>query len=63
MFCEDLTATKASNLLNLNRKTVDRYYTIFREQIMRNSLKEMRKISKGEFEVDESYFGAKRIRG
>jgi transposase len=63
MFCEDLTATKASNLLNLNRKTINKYYALFRTYIMQNSIVEMRKISKGEFEVDESYFGAKRVRG
>jgi len=63
LFCEDLTASKTANILLLNRKTVDRYYNMFREAIYTHSLVEMRKISKGEFEVDESYFGAKRIRG
>jgi transposase len=59
MFCEDLTATKASNLLHFNRKTVDRYYNLFRTQIFAYSIAEMRKTSRGEFELDESYFGAK----
>jgi transposase len=63
LFCEDLTAGKAANLLFLNRKTVDRYYNLFREKIMAYSLLEIRKIAKGEFELDESYFGAKRVRG
>jgi transposase-like protein len=61
-FCEDLPATKTASLLQLNRKTIDRYYNIFREKILRASIKEMEVIS-GEIEVDESYFGAKRIRG
>ena len=32
-FCEDLPATKTASLLQVNRKTVDRYYNIFREKI------------------------------
>jgi len=63
MFCEDLTATKASKLLDLNRKTVDRYYTLFRTKIMRYSSIEIGENGPGEFELDESYFGAKRVRG
>jgi len=61
-FSEDLPATKTAALLNFNRKTVDRYYNLFREQILQASFKEMEVIS-GEVEVDESYFGAKRVRG
>jgi transposase-like protein len=61
-FSEDLPAVKTASLLGLNRKTVDRYYNIFREKIALASMKEMEVIS-GEIELDESYFGAKRIRG
>lgn len=61
-FCEDIPAIKTASLLELNRKTVDRYFNIFREKILKASIKEMEVIS-GEIEVDESYFGAKRIRG
>ena len=61
-FCEDIPAIKTASLLKLNRKTIDRYYNIFREKIMQASIKEMEVIS-GEIEVDESYFGAKRVRG
>jgi len=61
-FCEDLPAVKTASLLQLNRKTIDRYYNIFREKILRASILEMEVIS-GEIEVDESYFGAKRVRG
>jgi len=48
--------------MGLNRKTIDRYYNIFREKIAIASMKEMEVIS-GEVELDESYFGAKRVRG
>jgi transposase len=61
-FSEDIPAVKTASLLRLNRKTIDRYYNIFREQIAQASLKEMEVIS-GEVELDESYFGAKRVRG
>jgi transposase len=62
LFCEDLTAVKAANILKLNRKTINRYYGIFREKIMQASKAEMESLG-GEIEVDESYFGAKRVRG
>jgi len=61
-FCEDLNATKTSAILCLNRNTIDRYYRIFRECIFRASMAETNK-EFGVFEVDESYFGAKRVRG
>lgn len=61
-FAEDITATSASKLLKLNRKTVNRYYNEFRQKILEQSFEEHRK-EFGEFELDESYFGARRIRG
>ncbi len=60
-FCEDLNASKTANILDLNRRTVDRYFNIFREKIAKFSLAQSK--SFGEFELDESYFGAKRMRG
>jgi transposase len=44
---------------------VNKYFNIFREKIFENSLSEDNKNNKefGEFELDESYFGAKRVRG
>jgi transposase-like protein len=61
-FSEDLPATKTALLLDFNRKTIDRYYAIFREKILQASIKEMEVVS-GEVELDESYFGARRVRG
>jgi len=60
-FCEDIEATKTSKLLGINRRTINRYFNIFREKIVLFSLESCRE--SGEFEVDESYFGAKRVRG
>ena len=60
-FCEDLDATKTARFLNLNRKTINKYFNFFREEIVRDSIEESK--FSGEVEVDESYFGAKRVRG
>ena len=48
--------------MKLNRKTVNAYFNEFREKILLYSLEEHKK-ELGEFELDESYFGARRIRG
>ena len=60
-FSEDLPAIKTSALLGLNPKTIDRYYNLFREKIARHSIEEAK--FGGEVEIDESYFGARRVRG
>ncbi len=61
-FSMDLTATATSELLKLNRKTINNYFTEFRELILENSIQQEQK-ELGIFELDESYFGAKRVRG
>lgn len=61
-FSMDLTATATSELLKLNRKTVNNYFTEFRELILADSIQKHQK-ELGTFELDESYFGAKRVRG
>ena len=61
-FSEDITASSAAKILKINRNTINAYYNRFRELIFEYSQKE-RKREIGEFELDESYFGAHRIRG
>ena len=61
-FSEDINATSCAKILGLNRKTINRYYNHFRELILKQSLTEGAQ-DFGVFELDESYFGAKRIRG
>ncbi len=61
-FSEDITATSTSKILGINRNTINAYYNEFRRKILEYSLKEQSK-ELGEFELDESYFGAKRVRG
>lgn len=45
-------------MLNFNRHTIARYYTIFREEIVKYEKRRIRK-SSGNIEIDESYFGSK----
>jgi transposase len=61
-FCIDIDATKTSQLLKLNRKTVNRYFNIFRKLIADHQRSEKAKFV-GVVEVDESYFGPSRLRG
>ena len=61
LFSVDLTASQIAELSGVNRNTVNRYVTAFRERIARYC--EAGSPVKGEVEVDESYFGARRVRG
>ena len=61
-FCEDITASKTAVLLGINRNTINWYYTLFRKKIATRQLFLSGQVS-GEIELDESYFGAKRVRG
>ena len=54
--------TSAGKILKLNRKTVNSYYNEFRRLILEHSLREQER-GLGEFELNESYFGARRVRG
>lgn len=61
LFSEDLTATQISRILTINRNTVNRYVNLIRERIAR--MCEEQSPFSGEVEVDESFFGARRVRG
>ena len=61
-FCEDITATATYRLVGVSRNTINSYFNEFRLLIFEECLRETQQ-EFGEFEVDESYFGAKRIRG
>lgn len=61
-FCSDLTATQAAEVLAMNRKTINRYYNLFRQAIFAFQEEQKAQFA-GEVEVDESYFGATRPRG
>ena len=60
-FKNDLTAT-AADICGVNRNTANRYYGLLHKAILSESIREARR-EIGEYELDESYFGARRVRG
>lgn len=60
-FVHDLDAQTIASLLGLNRNTVNRYLTLVRKRIA--NFCEQQSPFREEVEGDESYFGAKRIKG
>ena len=62
VFSLDVPALTASVLLGLNRNTVQHYYDLLRLRILELAVEEARPFT-GEVEVDESYFGPRRVRG
>ena len=62
LFALDLTATDAAELLGLTRKTVTTIYLRIRQRLAEAALREA-PWSAGEVEVDEAYFGPRRVRG
>ena len=46
----------------MNRNTANRYYGLLHRAILSKSIREARR-EIGEYELDESYFGARRVRG
>lgn len=61
-FCIDIDATKTSELLEYNRKTINHYFWLFRRIIYLDRINAFREKIGWEIEVDESYFWAKRKR-
>ena len=53
--------SQAAEICGVNRNTINRYYNLLRKAILEESMKEMKR-EIGEYELDESYFGAKRVR-
>ena len=62
LFSEDLSATQISHLTGLSRQTINKYLTAIRLRILQLSLLQSVPLI-GQIEVDESYFGARRVRG
>lgn len=61
LFALDLTATQISALTALNRNTVNRYLRLIRQAVALYCERESP--FSGDVELDESYFGARRVRG
>lgn len=60
-FCEDIPAVKTGAILDLNRRTVDRYYGIFRDRVVRYLISEEKLRFRWEVGGDKSYFWARRV--
>ena len=60
-FSEDETASKTAKYSKVSRNTVNKIFHKFRLRILKISLANTPEL--GEFEVDEAYFGARRVRG
>ena len=61
-FCFDETANKTSIYTKISRNTINKIFNKVRQHLFADNLNLSEK-ENGEFELDESYFGAKRIRG
>jgi len=61
LFSLDIDASNVAQITGLNRNTVNRYYRSIRERIV--DLCNKTSPFSGEIEVDESYFGARRVKG
>ena len=61
LFVLDLIATQVSALSSLNRNTVNRYLRLIRQAVALYCERESP--FSGDVELDESYFGARRVRG
>jgi transposase len=61
-FCCDVEASKTALLTGINRNTINRYFRIFRDAIYEKQITDKTKFF-GTVELDESYFGPKRLRG
>lgn len=61
LYAADLPALTTAKLTGLNYRTVHRIYHLLRERTVELTLNELKPFA-GEIEVDESYFGARRVR-
>ena len=61
LFCVDLNASQIAELTSLNRNTVNSYLKKFRLRI--EEICETESPVSGEIEVDESWFGTRRVKG
>ena len=61
LFCQDLTASQIAALTHINRNSINHTLTYIRRTIAQHC--EATSPLFGEVEIDESYFGARRVRG
>ena len=61
-FCADLNAKQIAIFTNLNINTINKILTLIRARILKLSQPQSATL-KGQIEVDEPYFGARRVKG
>ena len=61
-FSLDLTATQTTKITGINHNTINRYFNKFRQHIYHHQVHELNNLI-GNIEVDELYFGPKRVKG
>lgn len=61
-FCLDIEANKVAAITRISRQSINKLFSCFRYRIA-TICEEETTYSEGEFELDESYFGAHRVRG
>ena len=62
LFGLDIEVEKTAELTGISRPTINKFYTAFRKRIA-EICEEESPFENGEIELDESYFGARRVRG
>jgi transposase-like protein len=63
-FCVDSTALQAAEICLVNRNTAQRYFAYFKRLVVEAAWEERQRYQIGNgVEVDESYFGPRRVRG
>ena len=60
-FCAGLTASQISELSNISRNSINKILKALRTRIAEHCEQES-PFEKGEIEIDESYFGVRRVR-
>ena len=60
-FALDLTATQTADMVGISRNSINLIFSSLRRQIAQAS--KLQSPLSGEFEADESYFGARRVKG
>lgn len=62
-FCLDSTAFETSKRLDISIPTINKIYMLIRKRIYELAMKNNKEKICDEVEIDESYFGARRVRG
>jgi transposase len=62
-FCLDSTASETALRTGISQKTINVIFILIRKRIFTLTIKNNQEKIANEVEIDESYFGAKRVRG